>query len=452
MAASIDRGRRPQRASRSGRPARSRALLLAAAIVLPAALPSGSARAQASFTILGEQAGALSFEPPSISADGTTVVGQAPTGNRPGEGEPLEAWIWRRDSGLRRLSELGSDAPDANAFTPRGISGDGTHVVGSLGDRAALWEPGIGTTLLPSLPGGLSLGSAHGISDDGRHVVGSASDGTFDQEIRFGPTGNVVVIDVPRVVPVRWALDSGTPLALSSERGTALDVDDTGVTVGTLALDVAGVATPVPAAFRWETGTGSQFVPTADEVSSTPWARSAPAISRDGSTVVGSTFAQPPAPSSLPVFEAAYLWRGEPGTGEFLPFEGMFVLERPDADAPRIDFVATGVSADGSVVVGRYERGARNDLGAFVWSADRGFRDLQVLLAAQGIDTSSWFSMAAHGVSADGRNIVGSGRFRNDAGRFAVGSWVAVIPEPSTGLLLGLGLGLLAATRSPTRR
>jgi hypothetical protein len=44
-------------------------------------------------------------------------------------------------------------------------------------------------------------------------------------------------------------------------------------------------------------------------------------------------------------------------------------------------------------------------------------------------------------ISDDGFSIIGNGSFRSGPDQ----AWIAVIPEPSTLLLLGFGLGALAA-------
>jgi hypothetical protein len=69
-----------------------------------------------------------------------------------------------------------------------------------------------------------------------------------------------------------------------------------------------------------------------------------------------------------------------------------------------------------------------------------------VLTDVHGLDLTGWTLDAAYGVSADGRTIVGYG-----SGPDGAEAWMAVIPEPSTGLLLALGLVGLAARRVVAR-
>ena len=61
-----------------------------------------------------------------------------------------------------------------------------------------------------------------------------------------------------------------------------------------------------------------------------------------------------------------------------------------------------------------------------------------------GIDLSDWEGWSVHDLSADGNTIVGRARHNgvDEAWR------VQLIPEPTTALLLGFGLGVLAMRRS----
>lgn len=67
--------------------------------------------------------------------------------------------------------------------------------------------------------------------------------------------------------------------------------------------------------------------------------------------------------------------------------------------------VAYDVSADGSVIVGVSRDGA----GAFYWTAEAGMRSLQQMLTDAGVDLTGWSLANATGVSADGSTVVGYG-------------------------------------------
>jgi probable HAF family extracellular repeat protein len=99
-------------------------------------------------------------------------------------------------------------------------------------------------------------------------------------------------------------------------------------------------------------------------------------------------------------------------------------------DLPGGDFrsVALGVSADGSVVVGRGSSDAGQE--AFIWDGARGMRNLQEVLVKDyglGAALAGWTLKSAKAISADGTSIVGYGI--NPAGQTE--AWRAVIPAPA---------------------
>jgi uncharacterized membrane protein len=99
---------------------------------------------------------------------------------------------------------------------------------------------------------------------------------------------------------------------------------------------------------------------------------------------------------------------------------------------------AYAVSADGSVVVG-VSSGAISE--PFIWTASGGMQSLQDVLTNQyglGSELSGWNLVSATGISADGTTIVGGG---------TQGAWIATIPEPSTLALVCTGVAVLAIGR-----
>jgi len=381
----------------------------------------------------------------SLSGDGSTVIGVARTSSSAED----SAYLWTRDDGFRLLDELAADAPDAQAFWPGAISGDGSRVVGTVDDTAVVWQRGVGTTVLPFLSSGTSISRADGISDDGRFVVGSVHDGGSWSEVVQAPGGGYFVVEHPRQVPVRWDLENGTVTALSTERGVALDVSDGGVVVGELKLQIPGVVDPT-GAFRWDEVNGDQFIPSGLASWPLGFNDDVGAISADGTTLVGKNLDEAPAGYWNILIERAYFWNGEPGDGEFLPADALTMIDSPVSNSSPLRIAATGVSADGSVIVGTYNGGLPATR-SFVWTRAAGFQDLVVLLDALGVSTASWDLLSATDVSADGTTIVGTGWYRDEAGQRRPNDWIAVIPEPSTALLLGAGLSLLALLGSSRR-
>jgi uncharacterized membrane protein len=91
---------------------------------------------------------------------------------------------------------------------------------------------------------------------------------------------------------------------------------------------------------------------------------------------------------------------------------------------------ASDISNDGTVIVGGSGEDARFQ--AFRWTAASGMRSVQQMLQELDVDLTGWKLGAASGVSADGSVIVGDGI--NPEGDWE--AWVAVIPpnyvpEPS---------------------
>lgn len=79
----------------------------------------------------------------------------------------------------------------------------------------------------------------------------------------------------------------------------------------------------------------------------------------------------------------------------------------PRPDRPWME--ATGVSADGRIVVGRHNYGAPfTGSSAFIWDAHNGTRDLGRVIAAQ-LNRTPIRTGFALGISPDGRTVVGSG-------------------------------------------
>jgi hypothetical protein len=76
-------------------------------------------------------------------------------------------------------------------------------------------------------------------------------------------------------------------------------------------------------------------------------------------------------------------------------------------------------------VVG-YGGNAQNSSEAFRWTEIDGMQSVQDLLAAEGIDLGGWTLRRATGVSADGTTIVGWGL--NPDGKSE--GWVATLPLP----------------------
>lgn len=149
-------------------------------------------------------------------------------------------------------------------------------------------------------------------------------------------------------------------------------------------------------------------------------------VSSDGAVVVGYNYL----PS--PPHGEAFRWTEDSVPGGVM--EGL-------GDLPGGEFYseATGVSADGAVVVG-YGKSASGDE-AFIWDETHGMRSLSEVLAGLnlGKDLEDWTLNYAWGISADGLTIIGVG-INPDGQEEAWRANLAAVPVPGVLLLLGAGL------------
>jgi hypothetical protein len=180
------------------------------------------------------------------------------------------------------------------------------------------------------------------------------------------------------------------------------------------------------------------------------------ALHADGSTIVGLGFGEFEWGPNTIFAGLGYAWSGDPASDRFLPFDGLDAIIPPFTEGRfgRPQVRATDVSADGSTIVGGYLLPTEDfgfDYKPFVWTAETGLRDLEVLLQALGVDTRGWILGDATSVSADGKTLIGDGWILSERGRREQFVWIAVIPEPSSALLIGGGLVYLAAQRRENR-
>ena len=167
--------------------------------------------------------------------------------------------------------------------------------------------------------------------------------------------------------------------------------------------------------FSWTAGEGMVGLGTLSE---SPFSSNATAVSADGSVIVGDSRVSP---------SEYHAFRWTAGTG---------MLDLGDLPGGVYSTYAQAVSSDGSVIVGKTENLTTHNYGTFIWDAAHGMRDLgEVLTGDYGLDLTGWTLSDATGISADGMVIVGYGR--NPTGQSE--AWMVVIPEPGTLSLLALG-------------
>jgi probable HAF family extracellular repeat protein len=293
------------------------------------------------------------------------------------------------------------------ALAPQGFgvdtSSDGSIAVGTIPVPAPYWEAqrwtASGEAEGLGLPAGYAETDAHGIAGDGSVIVGTGwtSAGFIAHAFTWTEDGGLV-----------WL---GEMPDFSSSNATDISFD------GSVIVGAGTGATGRLEAFRWTAESG--MVGLGAPPSGTSWAAG---VSDDGSTIVG--YRQPGSN------QIAYRWTAATSWSRL-----------GDLSGESIGSVARASSADGSVIVG----GASGLTKAFIWTEDAGIRSLQdVLTSEYGLDLQGLTLVDATAISGDGRNIVGYGLKGNDSRSYA---WLAILPEPQSGALLGMATCVLLVWR-----
>lgn len=346
----------------------------------------------------------------ALSRDGKVVAGASNSAAAKGGSE---AFRWTCESGMVGIGDLPGAQFESRAY---GVSGNGDIVVGysAAGPTQHLeafrWTPQSGMVGLGDLPGGPFFSWANGISSDGTTIAGYSQSSRGDEAFRWtAETGMVGLGDLggASFLSVAHAVNADGSVVVGRASSGYLDIQ----------------------AFRWTPQTGMVGLGLG------PGGRdsAANAVSADGSVIAGAV--------GVPDGVEAFRWTEQ--TGKVLLGDLPGGLHRS---------TATGISADGSIVVGyscvaSYNPNSCFDYRPFIWDAAHGMRDLQqVLINDFGLDLTGWTLYEAGAISGDGTTIVGGGRNPN----FDTEAWLARIPEPATAALLVAGL--LAARGNLVRR
>jgi probable HAF family extracellular repeat protein len=377
--------------------------------------------ASASFTPLGVVDG---LKVNGNSADGSYIVGQYldASGNK-----IAMRWDITGSDPLEDLGELLTGKIESEA---RAASADGSVVVGDSKvedpndpakdvKEAFIWEDGVMTGL-----GFLEIATdkvesaATAVSDDGLVVAGQSK--VTDPN------------DAGRSVKQAFIWEDGVMTALGFLADDGVDYESEAFGISGDGYVVVGKAKntdpndatkSIKEAFIWEDGvmTGLGFLQ--DDTSKVE--SEAKAASYDGSVVVGNSKVDDPNDATKSVKEA-FIWEDGVMTG--LGFLA-------DAAGP-FESKATGVSADGSVVVGESKLDAGKE--AFVWTAEsnemRSLRD--VLEEDLGVDLTGWTLSKPPVISSDGETMIALAT--NPDGD--VEAFVTYLPEPAGGIYAGIAL------------
>lgn len=339
------------------------------ALALLAAVPLLPLRA-ASLTPLGDLPGGSSFSFASgISADGGTIVGHSESANG------TEAFRWQGGT-MTGLGDLPGGSFNSAAL---GVSADGGTIVGrsssANGAEAFRWQSGT-MTGLGDLPGGFFNSAAYGVSADGSVIVGYGSSAN-------GPEA------------FRW--QGGTMTGLGDLSGGVFESAAWGVSADGSTVVGYSYSANGAEAFRRQGGTLNGL----GDLPGGPFQSYALGASADGGTIVGY--------SATAAGIEAFRWRDGTMTG------------LGDLPGGVSSSLANAVSADGDVVVG--QSSSTNGAEAFLWTSGGGMRSLASRLLAGGVDPAAggWSVLTdAHGISADGRYVAGTGVHTGNTEAFLV--------------------------------
>jgi len=334
----------------------------------------------ASFQGLGDLSGGEFYSRAhAVSGDGLVVVGDS----RSAAAKGGEAFRWTASGGMVSIGDLPGEPNLSRAFA---VSQDGSVIVGrgrsASGAEAFRWTESGGMVGLGDLAGGSYSSWGYDVSSDGSVVVGRGISASGSEAFRWTESAGMV--------------------ALGDLSGGSFSSWAYGVSADGSVLAGFGSSTSGSEAFRWTESLGIVGI---GDLPGGTFSSGAFAISADGSVIVGRS-------RSELLWEPFY-WsqsRGSQGLGSLSGGSGW----------------AESVSADGSVVIGR----STTSLGyeAFILDQEHGMRNLKgVLENDYGLDLTDWILDYATGISDDGSVIVGYGT--NPSGNRE--AWIAKLPEPN---------------------
>jgi len=351
-------------------------LCVTGATLAIACLASARPVAAQTFSGLGFLPGGSASAARGVSADGSVVVGDA------GPAFSGTAFRWTSVGGMQDLGTLSGGTYSFAA----GVSGNGLVISGYSdspdGQRAFRWTQAGGMVSLGVLTGGTqSLGG--GLSSDGSVISGVS--GSTDGYRAY-----------------RWT-NAGGLQNLGTQPGAGAGAISFGYsTNGDGSVVVGDGYSPIgDTAFRWTNAGGMVNLGTLPGGTFSYGY----AVSADGRVVVGD--------SDSTDGDIAYRWTANGGMQSIgtLPIAFDYMI-------------SNGVNADGSVIVGSTSAFFPDGTGhAWLWTPSLGIVDLNTYLPSLGIDMTDWVLVDGGGVSADGRTIVGTGNHNG-----LDEAWIATVP------------------------
>jgi probable HAF family extracellular repeat protein len=358
--------------------------MLTAALLVPLALaalvplqqqPTGViARAkpkpQASFSGLGILPGGGTSWAFDLSRDGRTVVGSSQYG-AVGNPSLMQAFVWTEETGMVALGDLNGGQLSSSG---QAISADGSVVVGETEGHAYRWTAAGGME-------DLGEWAAMGISADGTTIVGWQQDSFVGRVgVRWTRAGGLQDLgSLPGNVVDAFIADAsadGSVLVGQSMSGN-FDVQPT---LWTPAGGLVGLG-DLPGGLFYALGFG---------------------ISDDGSVAAG--------------------WGISDAGLEAFRWTGGALTSLDPVGSQQFTNIAHGISGDGAVIAGYAEQVG----GAALWDEVHGFRSVQALLAAHGVDVGTWTLAEAVAVEHTPLALSVAGYGTNPAGQSE--AWRARLP------------------------
>lgn len=342
---------------------------------------------------------------PSVSGDGSVVVGQA-TSFIEGRGTVWQAFRWSEHSGMEGLGFISTDGGFMGSIA-NGVSYDGSIIAGNSTSGSGSWQSFRWTSETGMNSFTDSAFGVNGLSGNGSAIVGSIGEG---QASYWTSSEGVVGLGFLPGASHNWSV------ALAASQDASVIVGESANSTSTPGNNYE--------AFRWTSTEGMTGLGWLSGGLNMSYAS---AVSSDGTVVVGTS-------NSSNGFEA-FLWTEA---------EGMMGLG--GLSLANFYSEATGISADGSIVVGNsrsFQSG--NSLEPFLWTRDGGMQSLSAMLLNRGVDLQGWQLNTASAISADGNVIVGEARrmLGNDLITQVYRVSLVAVPEPSSGVLFWMSLAFL---------
>jgi probable HAF family extracellular repeat protein len=329
-------------------------------------------------------------------------------------------WVSPAFAGLATFDPLGFPAPTGgytfNASRAYAVSGDGSTVVGQSSPYAFRWTETGGMVSLGGLQGGESL--AYGVSQDGEVVVGTSNRQAFRWTLSgntmeaIGPDWTIAYgVSANGQVAVGRGTNSGWQAFSWTQGGGLQWLTDTSLNSAYAASAYGSVVVG-----RWDSGGGQAFRMEGGVMTGLGGSY-ANAVSANGSVVIGESNGK------------AFRWTNATGMTDL----GISILG--DAAGGDNEALSLDLSADGSVVVGtEWLGGDLTNTKAFIWDEANNKRYIQDLLTSYGLNLTGWSLTHAGGISADGSVVVGRS---NSASGTQAFRWVSGEGMSGLGDLLG---------------